>query len=261
MSMSHEDLQDLLGAFALDALELSEREELELHLLECPRCRAEVAEHREVAAFLSQSGADAPDGVWDRIARELAPAAPPLRLAVEPTPAPAGAERGEATVTPIAAARRSVRYRTMAAIVAAAAVIVAVVGFIAVDQSRRLNRLEDAMTERTLEGMANDAVAGSAVEARLTGPGGKAQAVVSKDGQGYLIMDEVHQPPSGDVYQLWGKVGGTVLSLGTFGGGHAVVPFNVDPSRLDDVELFAVTQERAPGVVASTQEPLMAGPV
>ena len=30
---------------------------------------------------------------------------------------------------------------------------------------------------------------------------------------------------------------------------------------IGDIELFAVTEEKAPGVVASTQEPIMAGTV
>ena len=42
----HEDFQDLLGAYALDAVDPTERDEIERHLATCPRCRAEVAEHR-----------------------------------------------------------------------------------------------------------------------------------------------------------------------------------------------------------------------
>jgi hypothetical protein len=198
--------------------------------------------------------------VWDRIVQELSPPAPPLRLQLE-VAADAEPDAGPASVVVPLAPRRSVPMRTLATIVAVAACIVAVVGFIAVDQARRLGRVEDAISERTIEGLANDAVAGSAIQARLTGPGGDAEAVVGKDGQGYLIMDDVPHPPAGQVYQLWGKVDETVLSLGTFGGGSSVVPFHVDPARLDDVELFAVTQERAPGVVASKEKPVMAGPV
>jgi hypothetical protein len=39
------------------------------------------------------------------------------------------------------------------------------------------------------------------------------------------------------------------------------VPFSVDPSRIGDIELFAVTQEKAPGVVASSEKPILAGTV
>jgi hypothetical protein len=63
------------------------------------------------------------------------------------------------------------------------------------------------------------------------------------------------------VYQLWGQVDGVVLSLGTFDGQNEIVPFHVDPNRLDQVEAFAVTQEKAPGVLASQNDPLMAGTV
>jgi hypothetical protein len=39
------------------------------------------------------------------------------------------------------------------------------------------------------------------------------------------------------------------------------VPFSVDPNRLDDVALFAVTQEKAPGVPSSANTPVLAGTV
>ena len=63
--LSHSELEELLGAYALDAVDGDERDAVELHLRECPRCRAEVADHREVAAALAQTGGPAPDGVWD----------------------------------------------------------------------------------------------------------------------------------------------------------------------------------------------------
>ena len=42
------------------------------------RCRAEVEGHREVASMLGNSGADAPEGVWDRIASQLEDTPPPM---------------------------------------------------------------------------------------------------------------------------------------------------------------------------------------
>ena len=68
---THEEIQELLGAYALDAVEDAERDAIELHLRECPRCRAEVADHREVASLIGHGGAPAPDGVWDRIVGAL----------------------------------------------------------------------------------------------------------------------------------------------------------------------------------------------
>jgi hypothetical protein len=142
-----------------------------------------------------------------------------------------------------------------------AASIVAALGFLAVGQSNRLDRLESAMETRSMEAIATDAVASAEVVARLEGSAGTAEAVVDSAGQGFLIMSDVPAPADGSLYQLWGKVDETVLSLGTFGGDTSVVPFSVDPARLDDIELFAITEEKAPGVVASAQDPVMAGTV
>ncbi len=277
MSDIHDEFSDLLGAYALDAVDDDERDAIERHLVGCPRCRAEVAEHREVAAFLSQSGAPAPDGVWDRIAAELSPPAPPLRMTFAPMEPEVGSEvatpvapaPSAAPVTPIGdapSARQwrgapSPRSRRVAATLAVAACVVAVLGFVAVGQSQRLNKLETALDDRSVETLANDVVAHSELDVSLTGAGGSAQAVVGESGQGYLIMDDFPAPAEGDVYQLWGKVDGTVLSLGTFGADTSVVPFSVDPDRLDDIELFAVTEEKAPGVIASKNEAVIAGTV
>jgi hypothetical protein len=259
---TYDEFSEILGAYALDAVDADERDRIERHLADCPRCRAEVAEHREVASFLSQAGAPAPEGVWDRIASELAPPAPPMRMRIMPSgeavptaseSVPSGGPDAAAPVTPIGAAP-SRRTRPMLAMLAVAACVVVLLGVFAVSQSGRAGR------SQTIEERASDAAADSKLKVDLGGEDGSAQAVVGANGQGYLIMDGVEAPADGDVYQLWGKVDGTVLSLGTFGD-SAVVPFSVDPSRIGDIELFAVTQEKAPGVVASSEKPILAGTV
>jgi anti-sigma factor RsiW len=70
--MTHSEISELLGAYALDAVSPEEAAEIEQHLAECPRCRAEVAAHREVAGVLGNLGGTAPAGLWSRIAGELA---------------------------------------------------------------------------------------------------------------------------------------------------------------------------------------------
>ena len=253
---------DLLGAYALDAVDPDERAAIERHLVDCPRCRAEVAEHREVASYLAHTGADAPEGVWDKIAAELAPAAPPMRMTILPTgeaakaAASAPPEAPVAPVTSIDQARSTGRRpsRPMLAVMAVAASIIVVLGLVVVAQSQRVGG------NQTVEEMAADASTHSKLAVDLAGDDGTARAVVGADGKGYLIMDGVSAPGDGNVYQLWGKVDDTVLSLGTFGDA-SVVPFSVDPSRIGDIELFAVTQEKAPGVIASNEQPILAGTV
>jgi hypothetical protein len=70
--MTHDEIAEFLGVYALDAVSPEEALEIEQHLAECPRCRAEVAAHREVAGVLGNVSSTAPPGLWDRIAEELA---------------------------------------------------------------------------------------------------------------------------------------------------------------------------------------------
>src|SRR5436309_8412009 len=110
--LTHDEAADLLGAYALDAVAVDERDAIDRHLQECPRCRAEVADHRTVASFLGSAGGPAPEGLWDRIAGALEEAPPELRLA---------------PVVPLDE-RRSVSLRLGAAVAAVAAGVIAVLG-------------------------------------------------------------------------------------------------------------------------------------
>src|SRR5438132_14400835 len=65
--MTPEDLDELLGAYALDAVDEDERHAVEQYITDNPRARAEVEQYQEVAALLVFSGGEAPTGVWDRI--------------------------------------------------------------------------------------------------------------------------------------------------------------------------------------------------
>ena len=68
--MNHEQAAQLLGAYALDAVDEEEAALIEAHVAECPRCTAELAEHREVAGMLGNMGGDAPRELWDRISSQ-----------------------------------------------------------------------------------------------------------------------------------------------------------------------------------------------
>ncbi len=71
------EIEELLGAYALDALEPEEAALVEEHLRTCVRCSAEVARHHEVAGLMANSGGDAPGELWDRIAERLEPVPAP----------------------------------------------------------------------------------------------------------------------------------------------------------------------------------------
>jgi Anti-sigma-K factor rskA/Putative zinc-finger len=237
-SRYHELVEDLLGAYVLDAVEPEERALVDDHLSECARCRAEVAELREAATLLAHSG-PAPEGVWDRIAASLEPAPPPLRLDVR---------------------RRPWRAVTLAALATAAAVLIGVLVVQVRGQHRDIDRLEQAIADqrRTVDVEAAAAAAlaepGSRV-ARLATDAGKveATAVLRATGEGYLLGTNL-PPLSGRIYQLWGATdGGRIVSLGVLAQ-PGPVAFAGDPT----VQVLMMTEEQAPAE-EPTSAPVLQG--
>ena len=244
--LRHDEIEELLGAYALDAVDGDEAEAVELHLRECARCRAEVEEHREVAALLAHSGSVAPDGVWERIAGTIDEAP----LAAAPV-IPMG-RRGRAP------SRRGTAWLSGA--LAAAAAVVAILGFQVVRLDDRLDRLSPTVAtgglDQALRAALLDPSASRVRLASMTG-GATADAVVLPDGRGFLVMEAVAGLDANQTYQLWGVTPGDVVSLGVLGPRPGVVAF----SAAGDLKALAVTVERAGGVARSSNQPLMAGEV
>jgi len=251
--LTHEEIQELLGVYALHAVEPHEAEAIERHLETCPRCRAEVEGHGEVASMLGNSGGDAPDGLWDRIAGQLEDAPPPMRL---------GLQDGPATVTPLAPRRRERSTRFIAAAIgAAAAVAIAVLGAQVVSQRQRLDDMESALEKSTLQAAANRAFdVPDASKVQLQSADGEmtARAVVLPDGSGFLVAHELPALDADRTYQLWGDTGtGSLVSLGLLGDDPAVVAFEAGT----DLDALAITEEEAGGVVQSRNPAVIAGTV
>jgi anti-sigma-K factor RskA len=226
------DLDELLGAYALDAVDDDERRRVEEYLEINPRAAAEVRDHREVATMLAYTGADAPEGLWGRIAGELDAPAPPPPAAL-----------GE--VLSLDGPRRRRRLATIAPLVgaAAAAILVTVVTLAVVDRS---DAPADPMAAAVEAARADrdTLVAELASEASDA----TAEGLLDQDGHGYL--DASRLPTLGDdqTYQLWGVLDGNgdVVSLGILGPRPELETFTVE----GEVAALAVTIEDAPGVVA-----------
>jgi len=286
VELTHQQIQELLGVFALDAVDGDEAEVIELHLRDCPRCRAEVTEQREVAALLAHTGATAPEGVWVRILEELEPVPPALRMPSLPapgsvpeaggpelgagTPEPdaatedASRDQADAAVVDLSSRRSSVRMRTVIAIVSAAAIVVAVLVVVTLNQSNRLNRLESSLRDVSVDRIAARAMSDPhASIGKLTSAdtGVNAPVVVNDKGMGYLLASKLPKLPKQRTYQLWGQVGGSVLSLGVFDGQTDVVQFQVGTDQRADLSRLMVTEENAPGVAASKNPALLSGTV
>lgn len=268
-SYTHHDIQELLGAFALDAVDDEERDVIEAHLAGCPRCRAEVEGHRETAALLAHSGARAPEGVWDRISEALDEAPPALdlaRIAPRPAGAPDPAAPADDELSRRRAARavpRSVSLRIAAATMAVAAALTLFLG-VALgrhDDSGNLGRIDklaDAMQKANLSNAALAALNDPQAEkVKLVSTDGKATAQVVRlaDGTGYLVPTTLSGLPAGRVYQLWAVRSDAKISLGVLGGKPEVSAFRMTGPVL----AYAVTEEAAGGVSVSQQQPVVVG--
>jgi len=235
-----EEIEALLGAYALDAVDDDERRELEEYLAQNPRARSEVDTHREVATLMAFSGAPAPEGLWDRIAgamEERAPAPGPELAKVLP-------------------ARRR-RWPTAAVVGAAvaAAAAAAVITVVAVRDPSSSRAELDGMAQVFDRAMADP----DATRVVLRSEDGtqRAVAVVEPGGLGVISLRELADLGPDRTYQLWGVIGDQVISLGVLGHRPVVEPFTVD----GDLTALVVTDEAAGGVPTSQQPALLKGTV
>ena len=255
--MSHEQASELLGAYALDAVDGEELTELEAHIDDCPRCRAELDGLREVAGAMGTGVETVPEGLWSSIAARL----PERRDDEEPPPMPALVRTARA---PVESARRRRRGRvavaTLGAVAVAAAAVAAVFGVGLINANDRADTLQNAANQRTSTAAAALQTPGHRVVSLRDGKHMlAAQFVVVPDGRGYLLTSHLPALHGGKTYQLWGIVGAQPISLGLLGPDPSEVTFTMAgerrPSRL------ALTAEPAGGTAAPTGPILAVGAV
>ena len=250
--LSHAELRELLGAFALDAVDEDERQAVERHLVECRPCRTEVAEHREVAALMAAGWAPAPEGVWDRIAGALEESPPAMRV-----PPVVSLDEERERRRPKAGGP----FRVAVAIGAAAAVaVVALLGVKIVDTSNKVDELAAASRTGDLAEAARDAAqrpGARTVTLRSGDRRASAEAVLLPDGTGYLVRNDLPRLGPDRTYQLWAVVGAAKISVGVLGPAPGPVAFHAP----EDLSALAITNESAGGVVVSQQQPTVVGTV
>jgi anti-sigma factor RsiW len=250
--LTHREIEELLGAYALDAVDGSEAEQVADHLPDCARCRAEVAEHREVAALLAQGGSPAPAELWDRIAASIEGSGPSdqERLLVAP---PLFSRPREG------AGRRPWRNRATLAVAAVAAAVSAVLGVQVVGQGNKIDEQGEELAR-----MAEEDGLSNAFRSAIEDPEAELVALRSADGEreakavmtgstGFLHAGALPELPEGRTYQLWGDVGDRRISLGVLGNRPSVASFAVS----GQIVALAITEEEGAGVVVSEQAPVV----
>lgn len=259
MDKEHDEIAELLGAYALDAVDDDERLAVEAHLAECPRCAAEVTDHREVAAMLAFSGAPAPEGVWTKIVSSLEESPPPLDFAgltgtATPAPSPL------LPVDELSQRRRRRSSRPLLLAAAAAALVVGLVAGVFIgtnDEPGSQGEFASASIGTVARRVLNDPNATKVVMSSPDDEDITATAAVESDGSGYLLGTSLPALDARETYQLWGIRDEIVVSLGVLGHSPDVVAFHLDPST----EALAITVEAAGGVPVSSNPAVLIGTI
>jgi hypothetical protein len=218
----HKELQSLLGAFALDAVDADEAHRVQGHLVDCPPCREEVAGYLEVTGLL------------------------PLVLGAEDTDVD-----DEEVVADVVPLRRPARWLSVAAVVA----IVALSAGLVV-QTRRLGTAEQELAQADLVtvALAAEGVDGASTLVLADGAGhAVATVVLLPDGTGLLTIEDLPEVGDDRTYQLWGVMDDEVVSVGLAGVGPGTTAFTADAVRL---QALVLTEEEAGGVAVSEADPL-----
>jgi anti-sigma-K factor RskA len=239
MDDRHDPIEELLGAYALDAVDDNERRQVEAYLEAHPGARVEVDQHREVAGLLASPAEPPPAGLWAGIASALDDRAP------EPGP----------RLAQVLPRHRRRRWATVAATVAAAAVLVVVTAVVTSLATRDGESSQSATIEQAY-GAALADPEGRHVTLTSADEPFSADAVVLPGGTAFLAARALPELPATETWQLWGVYGDDdVISLGVLGSRPRIQPFTAS----DDLRALVITREQAGGVVSSTSGAVLVG--
>jgi hypothetical protein len=249
------ELDELLAVYALDAVEIDERDQVDAYVERSPDAAREIAALRETAALLAFTGPDeVPGTLWDRIEHALG--AEPPRLVL---PFDAAAKRSPRR-------RRGVAAKVAIGIAAASAVAAGVIAVVVSDemsrQEERLDRVAGSVANDGMHRAAEAAAADPRSRAvRLVSPRGGASATViaMPDGAAFLMARDVERLGPDRTYQLWAITGDpdgpTLVSAGVLGRTLDLAAFRAP----DGATGFMVTDEAAPGAVTAASRPVLEG--
>ena len=226
MELNHDEIKELLPAYALGAVPEDEAAAIRAHIPTCEECMREADGYAETSARLALAGPTEPlpAGFADRV-----------MLA-------ATGDRATATATKAPARRRSV----WPALAALGVVLIAAIATFQVVSNRdqaavrdQANSILAASNGLTLEGL-------EGVEAAVV-PAGVGSKFAARG---------LEEAPSGRTYQLWLIKGDRPVSAGTFQIEDGVAVLEV-AQPVEDYDAAAVTIERAGGVDQPTTDPIL----
>ena len=236
-SHTHEELELLVSAHALDALDPADAAAVDAHLEGCESCRAAFDEALETAAALALSvpPAEPPAALRERI---LVAARATPQEGVAPAAAPVAA--------PVPAAKRERRrfseiFTPSRNFAAAFAIAAALLGVLYVSERDTNSTLRAEQDNSALVSQALAAPGAQVVP--LSGPNGEGGGalVLASDRKPLVVSDLLPAPP-GKVWEVWTiPAGGAPVSAGLMQGGSDNVL--VLPNPVDAGTTVAITAE------------------
>lgn len=247
----HDHVAELLGAYAVHAVNDGETELVELHLEHCELCQVELVQHFETAARLGAASVmPVAPRVWDNVLSEIrltqvigepmqrsdqSPLEDPIEdpISIErsqvgspaspaiPAFSPNQAEpaRGSNVIDFAAASERVNKRRTwrvaVAAAVATAAITVPIVSSLSGSSPSLAALAKRVASQPSSRSLTLKSDTGSEL----------VKVVVGKDGQGYLTSDSLPKLGANKAYQLWAVTASGPVSLGILGADPSVQAF------------------------------------
>ena len=227
--MGADTVHDLTAAYALDALDETERREYEAHLAHCEDCRAELGSFSETATALAYAaaGPEPPPQLRSRIlerARAERPNVVPLRP----------------------------RWAVPAAVTAVAAVAATIA--LAIWASSLSNRVGSLQSQRDRQERLASVLASPGAHVLQFGSNGR--LVVTRQGQAALVFRRLPAAAPGMTYEAWVAQGaGKPRPAGTFNAGGDTTSVVLTTSVPSGASVL-VTQERAPGTQQPQHQPI-----
>jgi anti-sigma-K factor RskA len=254
--MKHDEAYELLAALSLDAVDASEREAIEAHVSECPKCRSELDELLEVAGALGNSVEPLPEGLWTNISSRIYDSGDGTH------PMPLLAANVAPTDINVARARRSHRLRTTSlavTIASVAAAVIVVLSFSLAVESSHVSKLQRQLASNAFAASAALATPGhTVVDLTNSTKATIAEFVMLPDGRGYLVNSQLPALGSGRTYQLWGLINGKPISIGLMGSKPTNVTFTVSGTK---PSVLGVTVEPSGGSSTPTSSMVASGSV
>ncbi len=242
--LNHSEVQELLGAYAVHAIDDDDSRAIEAHIQGCAECAEELAQLLDASAMYGMTELEEPSGeIWGRIQSEIRRNVP--TFADESESAVASAPVISLDTARQRRAERAPRWRIAVASAAAAAAIAipATLSF------------AGGSTAPTLAAIAKQTQGqvGSRTLPLLDAAGvSLADAVISSTGQGFIRPSTLTALPDTQTYQLWLIKDGVAISSGLLGSQPGVSTFTVR----NDVDAIAISVEPASGSLAPSSTPV-----